>query len=66
MGFTVRMNPCCFPNADVFAEAHISEDLTVNQYWDVRSDVYLCFVLFLASSALKSNWIYLRCLSLSE
>lgn len=43
MGFVLRMNPCCFPNADVFAEAHISEDLAVNQHWDARSDVYLCF-----------------------
>lgn len=63
MGFVVIMNPRCFPNADVFAEAHVSEDLAVNQCWHVRSDVYLCF---LASSALKRNWIYLGYLSLSE
>ena len=51
----MRMYPSCSSNADVFVEAHIGEDLTVNQYWDVRSDVTLCFS---ASSAWKRNWIY--------
>ncbi len=41
MGFVVRMNPSFSLNADVFAEAHLSEDLTVNRCRDVRSDVYL-------------------------
>lgn len=63
MEFEVTMNPSCSPNADVFAEAHVSEDLIVNQYWDVRSDVYLCFS---TSSALKRNWIYFGCLFLGE
>lgn len=57
------MDPSCSPNADVFAEAHISEDLTVNQCWDVRSDVYLCFS---ASSALKRNWIFFFWMLVSE
>lgn len=41
MGFVVRMNPGCSPKVDVFAEAHVSEELTVNQCWDVRFDVCL-------------------------
>lgn len=48
------MSPSCSPDADVCAEAHVSEDLTVNQCWDVSSDVHLCVS---ASSALKRNWI---------
>lgn len=48
----VRMNPSCSPDAGVFADAHASEDLTVNQCWDVRSDVNLCF---LASSAFEEE-----------
>lgn len=57
------MNPGYSPDADVIAEAHISEDLTVNQFWDVRSDVNLCFS---ASSVLRRNWLYFGCLYLSE
>lgn len=48
----VRMNPSCSPDAGVFAESHVSEDLTVNQCWHVRSDVNLCF---LASSAFEEK-----------
>lgn len=55
------MDPGFFPHADVFAQAHIGEDLTVNQFWDVRSDVCLCSS---ASSALKRNWIHFGCLFL--
>lgn len=39
------MSPCCFPKADVF-ETHVSEDLAVNQCWDVRSDVYFVGFFF--------------------
>lgn len=63
MGFVVRMSPSCSPDADVFVEAHTSEDVTVNQHWDVRSDGNLCFS---ASSALRRNWIYFGCLFLRE
>lgn len=45
--FVQRTNPCFPLNADVFVEAHISEDLAVNQCWDVASDVYLCFFAIL-------------------
>lgn len=62
-GFVVRINPSCSSNAGVFVEAYVSEDLAVNQCWDVRSDVYLCLS---ASSASKSNWIYFGCLFLSK
>lgn len=48
------MSPSCSPDADVLADAHVSDDLTVNQCWDVSSDVQLCFS---ASSAMKRNWI---------
>lgn len=40
------MDPSCSSNADVFAEAHVSEDLTANQCWDVRSDVFVFFCIF--------------------
>lgn len=63
MGFVVRMSPSCSPDADAFAEAHVSEDLAVNQCWDVTSDACLCLS---ASSALKRNSIHFGCLFLSE
>jgi len=40
-------------------EAHVSDDLTVNQSWNVTSDVCLCLS---EPPALKRNWIYLGCL----
>lgn len=37
------MDPSLSSNAGVFAGGHFSEDLTVNQCWDVRSDVKCVF-----------------------
>ncbi len=61
MGFVVRMNASSSPDADVFAEAHVSEGLAVNQSWDVTSDGCLCLM---ASSALKRNSTHFGCLFL--
>jgi len=49
------MSPSFSPDAEVFAVAHVSEELTVNQCWDVSSDVHF---VFSASSAVKRNWIF--------
>lgn len=52
------MDPGFFPSADVFAEAHIGEDLTVNQCWDVKSDVCLCFFRIVCfGEELDSFWM---------
>lgn len=48
------MSPCRFPKPDV-VETHISEDLAVNQCWDVRSDVYfVAFFVFVFGKKLDS------------
>lgn len=48
------MSPCRFPKSDVF-ETHISEELAVNQCWDVRSDVYFVgFFVFVFGKKLDS------------
>lgn len=53
------LSPCHFPIADVF-ETHVSEDLAVNQCWDVRSDVYFVgFSGVFLSLSLERNWIQL-------
>lgn len=62
MRFVPGVNPCFSPDADVFAAAHISEDLAVNQHWDVRCDVRV----LAATSALRRNGSHFRCLSASE
>lgn len=56
MGFIPRVNPRFSPNAVVSAEAHVSEDLAVNQCWDVGCDV----CVLVATSALKRNWSHFR------
>lgn len=62
MRFVPGVNPRVSPDADVCAEAHISEDLAVNQHWDVRCDVRV----LAATSALKRNRSHFRCLSASK
>ena len=53
----MRIFPSCSSNADVFVEAHISEDLTVNQCWDVRSDVTVFFCIFCFEEELDLFWM---------
>lgn len=56
------VSPCFSSDADVFADAHISEDLTVNQHWDVRCDVRV----LVAASTLRRNGSHFRRPSASE
>lgn len=50
-----KMSPNFSLHAGVCAEAHVSEDFTVNQSWNVTSDVYVCLS---APPASERSWIY--------
>lgn len=60
--FVPCVSPCFSPDVDVSAEAHVSEDLAVNQHWDVRCDVGV----LVPTSALGRNGSHFRCPSASE